>query len=372
MQLPAQQLSAYYPQLRRFSSSFSSQLRAATPHRSNHSMVHVSCLAHGKGWVPKGRKMFSFGVVSDIQYADIPDGKSFHGIPRFYRNTLVSLGRAVETFKRENVEFCMHLGDIVDGFQPKDRSDQGLTDVLERLQPLDCKVHHMLGNHCLYNLPRAVLNQRLGIPEQPDGSSYYSFSPHPEARFIILDSYDVSMLGWPEGHPLHEQAVEILRTRNPNENKNMPSGLEGEERRFVMFGGGVSQQQLRWLREQLQEAQEEGQVVVVATHLPLYPGTCPPVCLLWNYEEVLQVLHSFPRGLVLATMAGHTHQNGHMVDNHGIHHLVLPSLVETPPGRDAHGWVEVYADGMLLRGVDCMMSAALPREEVLVERMMMP
>lgn len=27
-------------------------------------------------------KLFSFGVVSDVQYADIPDGVSFHGTPR--------------------------------------------------------------------------------------------------------------------------------------------------------------------------------------------------------------------------------------------------------------------------------------------------
>lgn len=37
------------------------------------------------------RPLFSFGCVSDVQYADIPDGCSFHGVPRFYR-----WGRAAE------------------------------------------------------------------------------------------------------------------------------------------------------------------------------------------------------------------------------------------------------------------------------------
>jgi hypothetical protein len=28
-------------------------------------------------------RRFSFGVITDVQYADIPDGQSFHGVPRY-------------------------------------------------------------------------------------------------------------------------------------------------------------------------------------------------------------------------------------------------------------------------------------------------
>jgi hypothetical protein len=38
----------------------------------------------------------------------------------------------------------------------------------------------------------------------------------------------------------------------PLQNKNMPEGLTGVQRRFVMFGGGVSEQQLGWLEQELQ------------------------------------------------------------------------------------------------------------------------
>lgn len=31
------------------------------------------------------KRLFSFGVISDIQYADIPDGFSFKGTRRYYR-----------------------------------------------------------------------------------------------------------------------------------------------------------------------------------------------------------------------------------------------------------------------------------------------
>lgn len=73
-------------------------------------------------------------------------------------------------------------------------------------------------------------------------------------------------------------------------------------------------------------------------------------------------------GVVAATMAGHTHQNGYVVDACGIHHLVLPAVVETPPGRDAYGIVEVLHDRLLLKGADTCMSATIKLSEAAVRR----
>ena len=50
----------------------------------------------------------------------------------------------------------------------------------------------------------------------PSGSSYYSIQPHKNFRIIFADGYDVSLLGWPEGHDLHEEAVVLLNKNNPN------------------------------------------------------------------------------------------------------------------------------------------------------------
>ncbi len=65
-------------------------------------------------------------------------------------------------------------------------------------------------------------------------------------------------------------------------------------------------------------------------------------------------------GVVVASMAGHAHQNGYVLDPWGIHHLVFPAILETPPGRDCFGHVELYADRLELVGVDTMMSLSLP------------
>jgi len=307
-----------------------------------------------------GPLQYTFGVISDIQHADIPDGHSYHGVPRFYRNAKVALERAVSNWKAAGqVSFAVHFGDIIDGFQPKDRSEEVLEQILQEFDKLGKPVYHMLGNHCLVNLPRKHLNQKLGIHGNSPGTSYYAFKPHPGWRVLVVDAYDVSALGWPEGHPLRKRAEQILEEKNPNENKNSPEGLEGVARRWVKFNGGASAAQVAWLKDQLKEAQTSSEKVLVFSHLPVMPGTCPNACLLWNFEEVLGVLRD-ASDVVVATFAGHTHQNGYLLDEWGIHHVVLPAVLETPPGRDCYGQVEVYGDKVVLRGVDCMMSLELP------------
>ena len=61
-----------------------------------------------------------------------------------------------------------------------------------------------------------VLNVRLNMGT-PGSASYYTFSPHPDVVMVVMDGYDVSLLGWPPGHPLHVQAQAILDERNPNQ-----------------------------------------------------------------------------------------------------------------------------------------------------------
>ena len=73
-----------------------------------------------------------------------------------------------------------------------------------------------------------------------------------------------------------------------------------------MFGGGVSPDQLTWFRQQLSDAKQAEQQVLVFSHLPLHPDTCVGTCLLWNYEEILQAI--WDSGNVVATMAGHAHK----------------------------------------------------------------
>eukprot|EP00696_Hemimastix_kukwesjijk_P013658 gnl/Hemi2/27104_TR9105_c0_g2_i1.p1 gnl/Hemi2/27104_TR9105_c0_g2~~gnl/Hemi2/27104_TR9105_c0_g2_i1.p1 ORF type:complete len:221 (-),score=29.58 gnl/Hemi2/27104_TR9105_c0_g2_i1:3-665(-) len=208
--------------------------------------------------------LFSFGLISDVQYADIDNRRSFAGATRHYRHALSHLEEAVASWNYRHLPrscaasspsaatpsaspstppstppsapssassassslprlaFAMHLGDLIDGFNPKHQAETALSTVLEVFARLDrVPVYHIIGNHCLYNFPRGELCARLGLP----ALGYYSFEPHPAWRVLVLDAYDISGLGREQDHPHRTEAEEILNARNPNSDKNSPCTL---------------------------------------------------------------------------------------------------------------------------------------------------
>ena len=85
-----------------------------------------------------------------------------------------------------------------------------------------------------------------------------------------------------------------------------------------------------------------------AGHLPIHPDASDRVCLAWNYEDALSVIHS--HHCVVCFLAGHLHDGGYCLDSHGVHHLTLEGVIETPPESNAFGTVYVYEDKMILKG----------------------
>ncbi|KAF6137187.1 hypothetical protein GIB67_030951 [Kingdonia uniflora] len=307
----------------------------------------------GNGFVRgQGKEpLFSFGVISDVQYADIPDGRSFLGVPRYYRHSIQVLQRAIGKWNTHlpTLKFAVNLGDIVDGFCPKDESLNAVQKVVREFESFNGPVYHMIGNHCLYNLPRNDLLPLLKIPTV-NSLGYYDFSPNPEFRFVVLDGYDISAIGWPKDHPNTFKALKILDEKNPNSDKNSPSGLVGLERRFLKFNGAIGTEQLEWLDRVLQDSTELEQKVVVCCHLPLDPGAVSNEALCWNYKEVMDAIHRY--NCVKVCLAGHEHRGGQSIDSHGVHHRVLEAALECPPGSDAFGYIDVYHDRLSLLGAD--------------------
>lgn len=314
---------------------------------------------------------YSFGLVSDVQWTPTPThGQSFHGTPRYYADALEKAKRAVDNFKCNDVDACVHLGDIVDFHASKHGvSNQALDEIIGTFDILSPRpVLHCIGNHCLYNAPRHVLNECLGIDDHKSNlenagescgtHSYFVFRPPSrKLAFFVLDGYDISILGYPAGHPNHEIAQRILDEKNPNEEKNSNLGLEGLEKRFVKFGGGVSKEQLLWLRRELEVSRKNGERAIICSHLCIHPNTCVPTCLLYNYDDVLTILQEFAPDVVIATFAGHAHHDGYHQDEYGIHHRVCEAVLETEPGHDCHGIVHVYDDMIEICGFGNFTSA---------------
>ncbi|TFJ99705.1 Tripartite motif-containing protein 7 [Platysternon megacephalum] len=314
---------------------------------------------------------FSFGVIADIQYADIEDGYNFWGSRRrYYRHSLHLLQSAVDGWNKEDsqLEFVLQLGDIIDGFNAQHKtSESALRRVMNKFKKLRTPIHHTWGNHELYNFTRDYLTESelnsksledqifLGSAasgqDSPGATAeehYYAyhFSPVPKFRFILLDAYDLSILGRDKSTQKYQDSLKLLKEKNPNENLNSPTGLA--EPQFVEFNGGFSRAQLDWFNEVLTFSDTNQEKVVVVGHIPVHPGSSESVCLAWNYKDALSVIHSHQ--CVVCFLAGHLHDGGYYLDSHGVHHLTLEGIVETPPESHAFGTIYVYDDKLVLKG----------------------
>lgn len=53
-------------------------------------------------------------------------------------------------------------------------------------------------------------------------------------------------------------------------------------------------------------------------------------------------------------------QDGYTVDKHGVHHRVLDAVLESMPGTDCFGWVDMYSTHLNLTGVGDLQSQHMP------------
>lgn len=209
--------------------------------------------------------MVSFGVISDIQYADHEDALAkFPPIRmRYYRRGVEHLKLALDEFKRDGAEFMLQLGDLIDG-KNKAESPQALKTLLDVLKDGELPVYHAIGNHDLYNFSHA---QAVNNLMNSNGSSalvdkgYYAFTSH-GLRLICIDCYDVAMLGRSSTDPEHSLGKEHLAI-NPNSDPNSPTGLEGDNRRFLLYNGGLGNDQMVWLENELKQAESANQSVIL-------------------------------------------------------------------------------------------------------------
>lgn len=186
---------------------------------------------------PQQTPLFTFGVIADIQYADLDDGYNYRRTKRrYYRNSLQLLRNARESWSEAPVrpEFILQLGDIIDGFNKRHgASDRALDVVLKEFSSSPAEVHHVWGNHEFYNFSRSsLLRSKLNSTLHTDrnlcaGSDVYAyhFSPYPGFTFVVLDAFDVSLLGREASSEKYGDAMVLLKQYNDNEDLNRPPGM---------------------------------------------------------------------------------------------------------------------------------------------------
>ncbi|XP_075034234.1 manganese-dependent ADP-ribose/CDP-alcohol diphosphatase [Mixophyes fleayi] len=318
--------------------------------------------------------LFTFGIIADIQYANIDDGYNYVKTKmRYYRNSLSQLRNATEGWASETIEptFILQLGDIIDGYNVQNKSSEtSLAKVLTEIEKLKIPVHHIWGNHEFYNFSRKrLLESKLNsmrikdtLTTSPENLHHlesfyaYHFSPFPKFRLLLIDSYDLSVIGRDPSSHKYVKSLKLLKQKNPNEDMNSSEDLA--EPYFVQFNGGISTTQLKWINSVLETSDKSNEKVMVAGHLPIHPDSTEPMCLTWNYEEILAVLQAHP--CVVAYMSGHDHSGGYCQDSCGMHHITFNGIIETPPDSRAFGTMCIYEDKMVLRGTGLVPNITLP------------
>lgn len=123
--------------------------------------------------------------------------------------------------------------------------------------------------------------------------------------------------------------------------------LIGTDKRFQSSNGGLSEEQLTWLANELDESDLKKEIVIVFGHVGLSPQSCGPDSLLWNYQQVIDCFNA--HSCVVAYFSGHAHNSGYAF-HHGIHYVVYHGIIETNPESEAFATVTLFEDRMLIDG----------------------
>ena len=186
---------------------------------------------------------------------------------------------------------------------------------------------------------------------------YYSFAPARGWRVVVLDPYQLALIGHAPDDPRRREAVELIGARNPGVDPSGVGGawfrdVSGLDKRFVPYNGGLGQEQLRWLRTELRAAAAADERVLIFCHVILHPEACGGSTMVWDYPEALAAIASDDaKGCVAAVLCGHDHfgQYHHDVAT-GVHHCTFCSPLNKGDDGDAFGLVCVRDDAIEIRG----------------------
>ena len=279
-------------------------------------------LMTGLTFIPTGfaqnMPLFSFGVISDVQYADVDQAGE-----RNYRGSLAILEKTVGELNQHELAFTVNLGDLID------RDVESFAKPLDILRQSKTKVYHVFGNHD-YTLAD---EHKQEVPKLLGNQKGYHAFTHGPLVFVVLNGLDNSIDGHPVGSAGYKKAAATLADLERLGASNAKP-----------WNGGLGQKQTKWLAKTLATAQKEARRVVVFCHYPLLPENG---LHLWNNREVLDLLDTTPN--VVAYFSGHHHAGNYVVEN-GLHHLTFYGMVEAKsPSLGAV--VHVFEDRLELEGI---------------------
>ena len=267
--------------------------------------------------VPDTPPLFTFGLVTDVQYANIENAGT-----RYYRLSPAKLAKAVEDFNREEVDFVINLGDFID--QNVENFDT-LSKISGRLK---MPLYHITGNHD-WDGNTDNHSRLLATLHMP--SFYYAIA-RDGWRILCLNGNEVGVNMWKPGSAEYVASQAYLDSITLAGNANA-----------YYWNGAMGKGQVAWLQHQLDTARLNHERVLITCHFPLYSNN--PTETLWNRVDVLRLIERYPE--VFGWFCGHGHTSQFYLRN-GVNHVMFRGMVE----EDENGWavVTVYDKYIHIQG----------------------
>lgn len=270
---------------------------------------------------------FSFGVLTDVQYAD----KEQAGL-RNYRGTLTTLENTLAELNEHELSFTINLGDLID------EDFASFEKPLALLENSRAKRYHVFGNHD-YSISDEDKSKVPALLENPKG--YHAFTQG-NVQFVVLNGMDVSLDGHRKGSKGYAKAEALLDDMNAAGANNAKP-----------WNGGIGTRQMSWLQKVLKSGERKGLKTIVFCHYPVLPENG---LQLLNHIEVLRLLSEY-RGVV-AYFSGHHHGGNYVVED-GVHHLTFYGMVESPTAA-LGAVIDVYSDRLQVKGIGKQEDRVLP------------
>ncbi len=240
-----------------------------------------------------------FGIVTDLHYAREDEGN------RLKSQAADRLSQAMMSFKENNVDFVINLGDTIDTANNIDEELVLCEEINKIFNASDFPVYHVIGNHDV-----AMFNKEEFLQAMKMKNSFYSFECK-GIKFFILDGN------------CHEDGSDFCRNN------------------FTWDNAWISQIQLDWLREELLNCNLPA---VICCHERLdggfYNAPFDPH-VIQNYAEVQNIINS---DKIIAVFCGHDHA-GYTAHINSIPFITCSSI--SAGENTAYAIIEIYDNNCL-------------------------
>jgi manganese-dependent ADP-ribose/CDP-alcohol diphosphatase len=285
-------------------------------HMQDQKFVAAPVFGTGSAGSGEDKPLFSFGVLSDVQYADCS-----HIGERYYRSSIEKLEEALLAFRKDSVDFMINLGDLIE------KDYESFKPVLNTINRSGIKTYHITGNHD-YSVDPRYLSRLPVCNESRDG--YYSVIIM-NYRLIFLNGNEISTYVSSDKTRI-KQAFEYIEQLKKNGDINA-----------IEWNGGIGSDQQKWIISQLDDASAASETVIFLCHFPVWPVN---IHNLLNYKEVNNILSKY--GNIVAWLNGHNHE-GNYDRLQNIHCVTFKGMVETKDSN-SYAIIEVYNNRLIIKG----------------------